>query len=55
MAASSDQAKMDQYDLSVWYCNFESLTIKTMFICLHQDFIDYLLSDGIVLPEGLVT
>jgi hypothetical protein len=23
-----------------------------MFICLHQDFIDYLLSDGIVLPEG---
>lgn len=38
--------------LPSWYSTFRHCTIKSEFIELAQDFVDYLSSDGIVLPQG---
>lgn len=37
---------------SAWYPRFKEYTIKSQIIPLPQDFIDYLLADQVVLPEG---
>lgn len=38
--------------LPVWYEQFKAITIKSMFITLPQEFVEYLNSNGLVLPEG---
>jgi len=37
---------------SSWYENFRKVTIKSRIIPLSQEFVEYLLSDGIILPAG---
>ena len=37
---------------SNWYKNFKSVTFKSEVIPLSQEFVDYLTSDGIVLPDA---
>ncbi|XP_041349986.1 cell division cycle protein 123 homolog [Gigantopelta aegis] len=39
---------------SSWYSKFKELTIKSIIIPLPQEFLDYLHTDGIVLPDGCV-
>ena len=41
---------LDNCQIQEWYPNFHRLTIKTKFIELTEPFVEYLLSDGIILP-----
>lgn len=45
-------SNVDNCSFSSWYDSFRKVTIKSRIIPLQQDFIDYLLADGIVLPAG---
>lgn len=48
----ANREELLQCALPVWYESFKYLTIKSVFIPLSQAFVDYLGSDGLVLPEG---
>jgi hypothetical protein len=45
-------SEMLQCQLPSWYSSFEDCTIKSRVIPLSPDFVDYLLTDGIVLPQS---
>ena len=38
--------------INEWYPSFRKVSLKTKFVDLDTAFIDYLLSDGIIMPEG---
>ena len=38
--------------INEWYPSFRRITLKTKFLDLDPSFVEYLLSDGIIMPEG---
>ena len=38
--------------INEWYPSFRKVTLKTKFVDLDARFVEYLLSDGIIMPEG---
>jgi hypothetical protein len=38
--------------INEWYPTFRKVSLKTKFVDLDTAFVDYLLSDGIIMPEG---
>ena len=51
MAASEHQAALAACAISSWYPAFRHVTFKTVLIDLPQDFLDYLVADGVHLAE----
>eukprot|EP00667_Euglena_gracilis_P015818 EG_transcript_16480 len=41
--------------ISTWYASFESDTLKSAFIDLPPAFLDYIITDGVVLPKSICT
>jgi hypothetical protein len=56
MLSAPSEAEMEACEFGLWYPLFTSekqCCIPSVIIPLPEDFVDYLLSDGVVLPEGV--